>query len=818
MARRIYNCIADLLLILLMSFSLVLALTDSAGFKYGSINMLLILFAFIVIWFIIFFNKTTLILTGLLSASALILSTAYVLYKRLWSIIFSQFFEILNWLYDYFNGTDSIVQKYMELSTILLCGIISLLLVLFTIKKFNFYIILIGGIALFSVQWILGFFTSKTSFYIFLFTILIYYLRWVLHRRSFDVPGEYAERGIFSFYVAPLCLAAVLISLLLPFSDKPLEWKWFDQKVADVYDFFTSRHDNLNFEYFSIGKTGFGTNTGKLGGKVSLDYTLAMTVKTDHRVYLKGTVRDTYLGNSWITNSTALTPVAQKDIEIYGDAKELVTGLALLSNGTVSADKLIDTIETKITYENLKTKTIFLPEKMNKFIPLTGISGNVMRDDYSMLSSHNTLGKGTSYIAESLSPLYGNEEFKGLLRKSTKGFYKNQLKAMSLKYDIGASRNKSGMILAIGIGDNIITINYNELEQLSEKAAAIQSIFTQLPDDLPDRIRQLTKSITANFNNDYDKVKAIEAYLSTNYPYTLNVPPTPKNRDFTDYFLFDLKKGYCTYYATAMTVMVRSLGIPARLSEGYMLPMKTEAGVYHVTNENAHAWVEVYFEGAGWLQFEPTSAFSPAFYSSSNIPQNISIDLLEDPEFQDYLSRIIDNMPEQTPELQNNTNEPESKGYIPYLFVGGIFFMAAFTIVILALINTIRRKYFLFMAKSGEPRKSILSMCERYIKMLSLQGYGIEPGETPSEYAVRLAQKYIFDNYDSKEHTLSVKPSKQRIMAVFDLFVIAGYSQEILTFKDRDFVFEYNIFLEDLTKSNLGKFRYFLYRYILGRF
>src|SRR3972149_7569533 len=106
----------------------------------------------------------------------------------------------------------------------------------------------------------------------------------------------------------------------------------------------------------------------------------------------------------------------------------------------------------------------------------------------------------------------------------------------------------------------------------------------------------------------YDKAKAIEAYLRT-YPYDLEVPAPPEGQDVADYFLFDLKKGYCDYYATAMVVLARSSGVPARFVLGYSPGSYDAPNAQYVVRElNAHSWVEVYFPGMGWVEFEPTAS------------------------------------------------------------------------------------------------------------------------------------------------------------------------------------------------------------------
>lgn len=144
----------------------------------------------------------------------------------------------------------------------------------------------------------------------------------------------------------------------------------------------------------------------------------------------------------------------------------------------------------------------------------------------------------------------------------------------------------------------------SNIADLKEHSDAVHEKYLQLPEDLPQRIRDLAASLVVSADNDYDKARAIEKYLAENFAYNLDVRSTPRNRDFVDYFLFDLQEGYCSYFASAMTILARCAGLPARYVEGYMLPpspVKERNDAYMVTNLQAHAWTEIYFEGFGWL-------------------------------------------------------------------------------------------------------------------------------------------------------------------------------------------------------------------------
>ena len=135
----------------------------------------------------------------------------------------------------------------------------------------------------------------------------------------------------------------------------------------------------------------------------------------------------------------------------------------------------------------------------------------------------------------------------------------------------------------------------------------VRERYLYLPAEVPNRVRELALSLTAPAPTPYDRVRSIEAYLRA-IPYTLDVPYPPQNKDLVEYFLFDLREGYCDYYATAMVVLSRAAGVPARFATGYAsgtYEIKTDR--FSVSEADAHSWVEVYFPTVGWVPFEPTA-------------------------------------------------------------------------------------------------------------------------------------------------------------------------------------------------------------------
>jgi transglutaminase-like putative cysteine protease len=157
-------------------------------------------------------------------------------------------------------------------------------------------------------------------------------------------------------------------------------------------------------------------------------------------------------------------------------------------------------------------------------------------------------------------------------------------------------------------------------ESGTEYPQTILDKYLQLPENFSARIAQTAITVTTGLLTPYDKAKAIESYLRTiTYNDTIAAPPS--DVDPIEYFLYDLREGYCDYYATAMVLMLRHLGIPARAVSGYAEgAFDEESGLYYVTDRDAHTWVEVFFPSLGWVEFEPTAGESPLERLSGDDP------------------------------------------------------------------------------------------------------------------------------------------------------------------------------------------------------
>jgi transglutaminase-like putative cysteine protease len=166
-------------------------------------------------------------------------------------------------------------------------------------------------------------------------------------------------------------------------------------------------------------------------------------------------------------------------------------------------------------------------------------------------------------------------------------------------------------------GDSYTVVSLNTtVTEMALRAAStdypqeILDQYLQLPDNFSERVAADALDITAEEDTVYGKARALELHLRS-YEYNDAIEAPPEGRDPVEYFLYDIREGYCDYYATSMALMLRSLDIPSRVVSGYAEGLfDEETGEYFVTQRDAHTWVEVYFPEYGWIEFEPTAGES----------------------------------------------------------------------------------------------------------------------------------------------------------------------------------------------------------------
>lgn len=242
--------------------------------------------------------------------------------------------------------------------------------------------------------------------------------------------------------------------------------------------------------------------------------------------------------------------------------------------------------------------------------------------------------------------------------------------------------------------------------------------YLQLPASFSPRVRRLSRELTAQDATDYDKVIAIRDYLKT-LPYNLNVKAPPPGRDGVDYFLFSQKVGYCDYYASAMVTMLRSVRVPARFVVGYATGEWDNGKKAHIVRElHYHSWVEAYFPGYGWVEFEPTPPEAVEFTNQPPLGSSSPVDLEPDEE-----GAVVEDEP-PAEMLEEDT------GVLRWLLGGGIPF--AGLVMALGWYRWWGR-----LVRLGYPAEVYAKMC----RLGSLARLSPEPQTTPAEYSAQLSAR-----------------------------------------------------------------------------
>jgi len=148
-----------------------------------------------------------------------------------------------------------------------------------------------------------------------------------------------------------------------------------------------------------------------------------------------------------------------------------------------------------------------------------------------------------------------------------------------------------------------------QLAQAGPAAADVLRRHLRLPSDIPQPVRRLADEVTEGARSQYEQAMMLQRWFAAEggFVYDLNAAAPRGTSDLVDFLLVS-KRGYCEQFAASMAMMARILGIPARVAMGYTRGSQGPDGRWVVRSRDAHAWPELYFEGAGWVRFEPTPA------------------------------------------------------------------------------------------------------------------------------------------------------------------------------------------------------------------
>lgn len=418
-----------------------------------------------------------------------------------------------------------------------------------------------GGFALLTnISYLPGQPSQEFIVYLFAAILLVARLHYVREARQWRIERTW-RAPFLSFEVLTFAtwigLMLILFAWLVPTANNwgPLADAW-STMVSPVSD----RADRLGRLFIGVGSKrdqlihSFG-ETLPLQDKVTLDdETVLMTVvapglPNDRPLYLRGAVYDEYSAQGWKVTDAATLPLLGTSVE----AARFGTAL--------TRAQLRQPIEVEVTLE----QTVASRRLFSAGDPIT-----------------------TDVEAKLLTDALGMNAI-GLVPNS--------------KVEAGATYATVGSVSGAAL-ERLLVSDRNYPPSVTDR-------YLQLPDDLPPEVAQLAAEVAGQLEQPYAVARKIEAFLRAEYPFNLSLPSRPPRRDGVAYFLFDSRSGYFDHHASAMAVMLRTLGIPARVAVGFALDesdLDSTTKAYTVTEANAWTWPEVYFAELGWVEFNPTPA------------------------------------------------------------------------------------------------------------------------------------------------------------------------------------------------------------------
>lgn len=444
--------------------------------------------------------------------------------------------------------------------------------------------------------------------------------------------------------------------------------------------------ENTNGSINGVKKIGYGTNDQNLGGPFIADDTVVFTAETEKRHYWRVESKDTYTGKGWKLSG-------QADKETFN-----------------VENTVLNWYEPKTEVEEFETEIQMDLKYSHIVYPLGLTSVETAPDIYFSVNP----------LSEKISTLRGDDEVKldsYTMNYQYPKYYINHLKEI---------------------------IQPGGLEQDNN----FKERYTQLPDDLPERVKELAVEITSSQTNRYDKVKAVEGYFSANgFAYdTQNVAIPTADEDYVDQFLFDTKIGYCDNFSTSMVVLLRAVDIPARWVKGYTEGQRVELNSYEITNNNAHSWVEVYFPEFGWVPFEPTKGFS-----NSNL---FSYDLSTTGNTNSQTPQTSPEVVPEEEEVEETVAKPKSEEKETSIFdtIANTFSWKYVLIFLLSisligyLVFQTRKRWipylYIWLYKNAKDEEAYFKAYNALLKQLSRVGFPRREGQTLREYSIQVDKFY----------------------------------------------------------------------------
>lgn len=587
------------------------------------------------------------------------------------------------WFYEYMISTTPtpINKLYSDMVVIGFIVLLTILMFYLLIARHYTIFVLAAGVVYLCFLWFFGY-DDAFQFvqqYIFAGFAAYGFINFDRLETGWRIKQDIYSRKIAIVWAVCIAVALGLVYVsteILPNEIKPVNIQWLNDNVFSIFSGYGTRGIGGGGgmdDRFSISTVGFQEGPSKLGGAVKTSDKLLLKVKVDGTVDTPIYLRGA-IRDTYSGSMWTKSRTEEKDISI----KDEITGLTGMDAEANSGDIVTITVYPQA----INTSTIFNLWKPYK------VDANI--------DSYRQNGDGELYLGK--------------------------VTQRNMQYKVTS---------------RIPTVYSDELGRYSKSFKDLLQPYLQLP-GMTERVINLTHSITDKYKTDYEKAVAIQDYLRTTYPYTLETSSVPDNRDFVDYFLFDEKKGYCTYYATAMAVMCRIAGIPSRYVEGFVLDYSNlnKDGLYEAKASKAHAWVEVYFDGYGWLKFEPTSAYQAANYTRPVNQNTENVPTYVPGNNQEQTDTDIQKGRKDLEDLDNSTGEIVEAPVPPWGLYAAIAIIALLILRVLQkIILEKRRVWKADELKDKDAASEYLLIFERKLKTA---GIVRDAGETPVEFGSRI--------------------------------------------------------------------------------
>jgi transglutaminase-like putative cysteine protease len=499
---------------------------------------------------------------------------------------------------------------------------------------------------------------------------------------TLEVPTAIMRSGILSAGAA-IALAWLLtaVAVAAPLTDA---WRSMDGVWTGVQDQFDSVFGSLTNPQSRISGNSFGSSFIVQGEWVSVDDEV-LVLAAPRALYLRTRTYDIYNGHGWDSSESVQRTV---------DAGQLLFNE--LTSERSTAPDAVTVEQIGIEMRQPIGRDLFTSGSPLKIYAPAVVSEPFGQPLLGHIQHANALGEGQSYQQD--------------VQLST-----------ATEAELGAA------------GDDY-----------PEEVADLYLDASLVTDQVADLAVRVTEA--AGAENNYERARALASYLShdPSFSYSTKAGVPPSDADLVDFFLFDPelgRSGYCQYFASAMVMMARSLGLPARLAAGFAPGERQDDDTFLVREANAHAWAEIYFPGYGWEIFEATKSINPAFgrasgdATSPGVPPTVGIDpFLEDPDLVDQLKGIGGEVALPSPDPVEGAidpNQPDvaatdesSRGanalLIAVLVLGGL-------IALWARMNYLNRRWRLLPAGDRAWRQLTAAA--------GRAGVGPRPSETIYEYA-----------------------------------------------------------------------------------